>query len=74
MIFVDLTKKHVGGILKRKENLKIPASLKDAGISEEAFNKVLEQMADDAMKSGNIAVNPRKTERTDILKIYRDSF
>lgn len=56
------------------EKLKIPASLKDAGISEESFNKVLEQMADDAMKSGNIAVNPRKTERTDILKIYRDSF
>ena len=34
LIFVDLTKKHVGGILKRKENLKISESLKDAGIIE----------------------------------------
>lgn len=54
--------------------LKIPGSLKEAGITEESFSKVLEQMTDDAMKSGNIAVNPRKTERSDILKLYKETF
>jgi len=28
-------------------------------------------MTDDAMKSGNIAVNPRPTERADIVALYR---
>lgn len=56
------------------ENLKIPATLKEAGIDEKTFAKVLDQMADDAMKSGNISVNPRKTEKPDILEIYRKSF
>lgn len=54
--------------------LKIPGNLKEAGITEESFSKVLEQMTDDAMKSGNIAVNPRKTERSDILKLYKETF
>ena len=56
------------------ENLKIPATLKEAGIDEKTFAKVLDQVADDAMKSGNISVNPRKTEKPDILGIYRKSF
>lgn len=32
------------------------------------------KMAQDAMKSGNIAVNPRKTELQDVLSIYRKTF
>jgi alcohol dehydrogenase len=27
-------------------------------------------MADDAMKSGNIAVNPRSSRKQDIVKLY----
>lgn len=34
----------------------IPAKLSDAGVTDEHFS----QMTDDAMKSGNIAVNPWK--------------
>jgi alcohol dehydrogenase len=60
------------GMLVRKirqlnRQLGIPAFLSEVGVTEEHF----EAMADDAMKSGNIAVNPRVTERKDILGLYR---
>ena len=47
--------------------LGIPATLHDAGVTAESF----EAMADDAMKSGNIAVNPRTTTKADVLALYR---
>ncbi|MGM9600202.1 MAG: iron-containing alcohol dehydrogenase [Faecousia sp.] len=47
--------------------LGIPASLREVGVTEEH----LDAMADDAMKSGNIAVNPRATVKQDILDLYR---
>ena len=55
--------------LLRKLNavLGIPATLHDAGVTAESFDA----MADDAMKSGNIAVNPRATTKADVLAIYR---
>ncbi len=31
-------------------------------------------MTDDAMKSGNIKVNPRYTSREDILNLYRKAY
>jgi alcohol dehydrogenase len=49
--------------------LGIPESLGEVGVTEEH----LDAMADDAMKSGNIAVNPRKTEKKDILELYRSA-
>ena len=42
--------------------------LSDAGVTDEYFA----QMTEDAMKSGNIAVNPRKTVREDILALYKE--
>lgn len=50
--------------------LGVPDSLSAVGVTEEWF----ETMADDAMKSGNVAVNPRHTAREDILKLYRMAF
>ena len=47
----------------------IPAKLSDAGVTDEYFA----QMTEDAMKSGNIAVNPRKTGSEDILGIYEEA-
>lgn len=52
------------------ESLGIPNSLKKVGVDERKFDV----MADDAMKSGNIAVNPRKTTKDDIIKLYRSSY
>lgn len=49
------------------ESLGIPAGLAEAGVTEDKFDA----MADDAMKSGNIAVNPRSTTRQDVLMLYK---
>ena len=54
--------------------LEIPNNLEKAGVEKNAFENVIQKMADDAMKSGNINVNPRETKREDILKRYRKSF
>lgn len=47
--------------------LGIPATLGEVGVEEKYFDA----MADDAMKSGNINVNPRTTTKADILKMYK---
>lgn len=49
------------------EQLGIPASLAEVGVTEDK----LDAMADDAMKSGNIAVNPRSTTKKNVLSLYR---
>lgn len=48
------------------EQLGIPASLSEVGVLEEKFDA----MADDAMKSGNISVNPRSTKKQDVIHLY----
>ncbi len=40
-------------------------------VSREAIEEKIEAMAADAMKSGNIAVNPRASRRSDIEMLYR---
>lgn len=51
------------------KQLGIPAKLSDVGVTREHFS----QMTEDAMKSGNIAVNPRKTGSEDVLWIYEEA-
>ena len=51
-------------------SLGIPGSLKEVGVDSSRF----EAMAEDAMKSGNIAVNPRKTTMEDILSLYHQAY
>ena len=48
------------------EQLGIPASLSEVGVTEDKFDA----MAEDAMKSGNIAVNPRSTTKQDVIALY----
>ena len=48
------------------EQLGIPASLGEVGVTADKFDA----MAEDAMKSGNIAVNPRSTTKKDVLSLY----
>ena len=50
-------------------DLGIPACLADVGVQADKFDA----MADDAMKSGNIAVNPRTTTKKDILALYQQA-
>ncbi len=47
--------------------LGIPENLKEVGVTEDK----LELMTSDAMKSGNIKVNPRPTTKEDILMLYK---
>lgn len=57
-------------LLELNEQLGIPASLSEVGVTSDKFDA----MADDAMKSGNIAVNPRATTKQDIISLYEKSF
>lgn len=50
--------------------LGIPSCLKDAGVKAEYFDAI----AEDAMKSGNISVNPRSTTKADVLELYKKAF
>lgn len=50
--------------------LGILPTLSDIGVTSDKF----EQMADDAMKSGNIQCNPQFTMKNDILKLYEQAF
>lgn len=52
------------------KELEIPETLREVGVKEEYFDS----MADDAMKSGNIAVNPRTTTKEDVVELYKKSF
>ena len=54
--------------------LEIPNGLKEAGVEKSMFENSIQKMAEDAMKSGNISVNPRETKLEDILNLYRGSF
>lgn len=47
--------------------LKIPATLSEVGVTADK----IEAMAEDAMKSGNIPANPRKTCVEDIIELYK---
>lgn len=47
-------------------SLGIPARLSEVGVKEEKINA----MAEDAIKSGNITVNPRSSQKDDIIKLY----
>lgn len=50
--------------------LGILPTLSDIGVTSDKF----EQMADDAIKSGNIQCNPQFTMKNDILKLYEQAF
>lgn len=54
-------------IRKMNEDLNIPASLSEVGVTEES----IPAMAADAMKSGNVLVNPRQTTLQDMIDLYK---
>ncbi|QHQ59834.1 iron-containing alcohol dehydrogenase [Anaerocolumna sedimenticola] len=54
-------------VKKLLKELQIPEKLSSVGVTENKFKA----MSADAMKSGNIAVNPRKTEIKDIEMLYK---
>ena len=53
-------------IRRLNKSLGIPAGLVEAGVTEDK----IPEMAADAMKSGNILVNPRQSTLKDIEMLY----
>lgn len=52
------------------DELKIPKTLSQVGVTED----LIETMAHDAMKSGNILANPRQTTLNDVIELYKKAF
>ena len=57
----------VEALKKLNEDLGIPKSLSEVGVKEE----MIEEMAKDAMKSGNVLANPRETSLDDMIELYK---
>ena len=49
------------------ESLGVPSRMSHFGVTEDS----IAAMAEDAMRSGNVKANPRKSTRGDIADIYR---
>lgn len=63
----DFTPKMLADALRQlNKDLGIPASLSEVGVTEDK----IPLMAIDAMKSGNVAVNPRQTTLKDVEALY----
>lgn len=54
-------------VKKLNADLGIPKSLSEVGVKEE----MIQAMAEDAMKSGNISANPRQSNEKDIIELYK---
>ncbi|MDM5338550.1 iron-containing alcohol dehydrogenase [Fictibacillus enclensis] len=64
---LELSKESVKAVQRLAADIGIPETFEEFNVREES----LLPMAKDAMKSGNILVNPRKTTIKDILDLYR---
>ena len=60
----------VDAIRELNEDIGIPEDLTTAIRQAKKGEEIIDAMADDAMKSGNIAVNPRSSRKQDIVKLY----
>jgi alcohol dehydrogenase len=59
----------VEALQRMKEDVGIPRGLSDCGMREEW----VDQVVDEAMKSGNVTVNPRETTRDDLAAVLRQA-
>ncbi len=60
----------VDAVRRLSRDVGIPERLRDVGVSREGIPR----MAEDAMKSGNILVNPRATTYSDILALFEAAY
>jgi len=64
--------KLVDGLHEYQKNLETP-SISEFGIDPQAFNSALEQMADDALRSGAPNHNPRVPTKEEVIKLYHQA-
>ncbi|MDF2962538.1 MAG: acetaldehyde dehydrogenase [Paenibacillus sp.] len=62
--------KAIETVIKLNEALSIPKTIKELGVSLDQLSK----MVDDAMKSGNVLINPRLTKPDDIKAIIENAY
>ncbi len=60
----------VDAVRRLSHDVGIPERLRDQGVTREGIPR----LADDAMKSGNILVNPRATTRADIVALFETAY
>ncbi|PML77288.1 iron-containing alcohol dehydrogenase [Enterovibrio norvegicus] len=56
-------------IQQLNDDLKIPRTLSEVGVKSD----LIEEMARDAMKSGNVLCNPRETTLEDMIELYKQA-
>ena len=66
---IDASVLAVEAVQNLSDDVGIPATLGEAGAKAEGIHV----MAEDAMKSGNIQINPRKTTIKDVIALYEES-
>ena len=64
----EAAKMSVEAVRQLNADIGIPADFKQFNIAKDSIDRII----DEAMKSGNLLVNPRKVARTDLEKILRD--
>ena len=52
----------------------VPQCLKDAGVTEEQLNEMIDSMADAAFADRCTATNPKPVSKEDIIGLYRQAF
>ncbi len=57
----------VDAVRDLSDDIEIPHGLREVGVTE----SLLDRLADDAMKSGGVALNCRRPSRDDVLRLYR---
>ncbi len=66
--------KSVDLVKQLAHDIGIPKSISELGINKEEYERAIPDMAEDAMKSGNVKVNPRMTRIEDITALYRQIY
>jgi alcohol dehydrogenase class IV len=62
--------KSIRAVKELIEDIGLPRSLKAVGVRKEDFDRI----AQEAMKSGNLAVNPRVCKKEDLISILEASY
>lgn len=63
---LEAAERAVAAVQRLSQDIKIPASLTEVGVTADK----IPLMAEDTMKSGNVAVNPRRTTWHDIVHLF----
>lgn len=70
----DKVEKLIGAIEKLKKAIDIPATIKEAGVSEAAFTASLENMAEQAFDDQCTTANPRYPLIAELKELYKKSY